>query len=88
MAAIKVINPNLVALSGPLKGKKFVIKKEMLTLGNANDSDVSVPGDKVSRNHAVIEKDQFGVWNIISKSEIGILVNKSQQKEQVCKLVI
>ncbi|MDH3609319.1 MAG: FHA domain-containing protein, partial [Gammaproteobacteria bacterium] len=45
-------------------------------LGNNKDADINIPGDRVSKIHAVIEKDQFGSWRIVSKSEVGILVNK------------
>lgn len=76
MAATTITNPALIALSGPLKRKKFAVSKENFILGNNNDADINVPGDRVSKIHAVIEKDQFGSWKIVSKSEIGILVNK------------
>ncbi len=77
MAAITISKPILMGLSGPLKGKKFQIKNDITSLGSSKNSDITIPGDKVSREHAVIEKDQFGVWNIIAKSDIGVLVNKN-----------
>ena len=78
MAAITISKPTLIGLSGPLKGKKYHIKNDITSLGNSKSSDITIPGDKVSREHAVIEKDQFGVWNIIAKSDIGVLVNKNR----------
>ncbi len=76
MAATTIINPTLIALSGPLKRKKVLVSKDSFVLGNNHTADLKVPGERVAKIHAVIEKDQFGTWQIISKSDAGVLVNK------------
>lgn len=75
-------NAVLVALSGPIKRKKFKLKGAALALGNGPDADIVVPGVKVSGIHAVMEPLETGQWSVRNKSEYGVLVNASPVEVQ------
>lgn len=75
---IEMKDPFLIALTGPLKGKKFKIRSEKFILGSAGKSDIAVPGSSVAEVHAVIRKNASGQWEIRNKSPQGTLINKAR----------
>jgi pSer/pThr/pTyr-binding forkhead associated (FHA) protein len=46
----------LIELKGPSIGEKFLIKRDVLTIGRSSDSDILLDDITVSRQHALIEK--------------------------------
>lgn len=48
----------IIVLKGPSIGEKFLIKKENLTIGRSEDSDILLDDITVSRHHAKIEKKE------------------------------
>jgi len=49
----------LVSLEGPDKGKDYRIIKEKTSIGKAEDSDILIKNDFVSRNHAVLFYEKY-----------------------------
>jgi serine/threonine-protein kinase len=53
----------IVAADGPMKGHKFIVRKELITVGRAENNDVSLPLDlTVSRKHALISYENGKYW--------------------------
>jgi hypothetical protein len=50
----------LIFTSGPREGQTVDIDRPRLTIGRVDEADVQVPDFKVSREHAVIERDNGG----------------------------
>jgi FHA domain len=50
----------LIFTSGPREGQSVDIDRPRLTIGRVDEADVQVPDFKVSREHAVIERDNGG----------------------------
>lgn len=67
--------PVLFGQEGPLNGRKWVIKKELL-IGRDSDCDISIPNRQVSRQHARIEITKNNLIRIIDlNSKNGTYVN-------------
>ena len=49
-------NAGLVVIKGPIPGEKFLIKKDIFSIGRNYESDILLDDITVSRNHALIEK--------------------------------
>jgi len=47
----------LIVIKGPSIGEKFFLNKPSLSIGRRSDSDILLDDITVSRNHAVIEKN-------------------------------
>jgi two-component system cell cycle response regulator len=65
----------LVVIHGPSLGKKFDLDKDQTVIGRAEDADVSIEGEFVSRLHAVIVRRQDGFVIEDKDSTNGTLVN-------------
>lgn len=67
--------PKLVCLEGSLKGKKFVVSETGLTIGRAEDNNVVLLDDGVSRYHASLTYDNGSLWLRDAGSRNGVVVN-------------
>jgi transcriptional regulator with GAF, ATPase, and Fis domain len=54
------IGARLEAVSGPLKGKQFLLSKDELSIGRDPSNDISLLDSLVSRRHCVIRKETDG----------------------------
>lgn len=57
-----------------LSGKKYLMRKNLITIGSAEGNDIVCKNSFVSHNHARIFKDGQG-WRIEDKSQNGIFLN-------------
>jgi pSer/pThr/pTyr-binding forkhead associated (FHA) protein len=71
--------PNrLVMLQGPTPGIEFSLNRERLTLGRAEDMDISIPHNSVSRFHCEIHALGDSRFELVDKgSSNGVRVNGS-----------
>lgn len=70
----------ICVLSGDLEGKEYPLADKPLLIGR-NTGDIPLPDKNVSKNHALIEKDADGLWNIVDQnSSNGILYNGKKHK--------
>jgi len=51
-------NAGLLVIKGPSVGEKFIIRKQLLTIGRSSESDILLDDITVSRHHAIIEKKE------------------------------
>jgi len=56
-------------------GRRFVIDKEVITIGRGRDNDVVLPSDCVSRRHARIEQRDGHVYLVDLASTNGTYIN-------------
>lgn len=63
-------NPVLLVIEGPLRGHKWVLNQNELTIGRGGDSDVVIPDQRISREHVRIWRadDGFMVEDLHSKN--------------------
>ena len=69
------ISPVLIAQSGPLRGQRWILSKTRLVIGRDSECDIVVADNTVSRQHAVITK-QDGDWLLEDSSKNGTYVNE------------
>lgn len=74
--------PVLIAMSGPLNGGRWVIKK-ITSVGRGEDCDIVIPDRKISRHHAEILLSSNGVHLKDLNSKNGTHHNGSQISEMV-----
>ena len=68
--------PLLVAVAGALKGNRYqVIEGEGIFLGRANDCEVAIPDQEVSRQHAKVTLHNAGIWVQDAGSRNGVFIN-------------
>ena len=68
--------PVLVAIEGPLKGKSYPLQEgDGNTIGRADDCDVTIPDNDVSRQHARVILHNAAVWVQDDNSRNGVFVN-------------
>lgn len=68
--------PVLVVMEGPLKGRKFpLVEGEGNTIGRAENCNITIPDDDVSRQHARIILHNAAVWVQDDNSRNGVFVN-------------
>lgn len=67
--------PVLVCTAGSLKGEVMRVPEGGLTLGRAQDNDIVMGGDGVSRYHAELRYDGGSLWLRDAGSRNGIFVN-------------
>ena len=82
--AIKAAPPSeLIALEGPLKGKRFRLRGAELTIGRGSDNDVQVTEDGVSRRHASVrfEDGSFYLSDIGSQNGVWITGQRVWQSD-------
>lgn len=69
------VAPALLVISGPNIGRSFTLEKEEFTIGRAEQSDLTVEDDLVSRHHCKIVVQKEGTMLVDLASTNGTLVN-------------
>ena len=68
--------PLLVAVAGALKGNRYqILEGEGMFLGRANDCEVAIPDQEVSRQHAKVTLHNAGIWVQDAGSRNGVFIN-------------
>jgi pSer/pThr/pTyr-binding forkhead associated (FHA) protein len=77
--------PNrLVMLAGPTPGAEFPLDRERLTIGRAEDANISVNHNSVSRLHSEVHDLGEGRFEIVDKgSSNGVRVNSAELKRGI-----
>ena len=76
-------NPTVVVLAGSLKGQSFVLSEAEFSIGRETPNSVCLKEKLVSRQHAVIRKDEAGQFSITDlNSRNGTFVNSVPVKER------
>lgn len=65
----------LVCVEGALQGQRFVIEERGLEIGRAEDNDIVLPDDGVSRQHARLQYDNGSLWLRDVGARNGVFVN-------------
>lgn len=77
--------PMLVVIKGPNSGARYLIDKNIISIGRNINSDVFLDDVTISRNHVKIINDQ-GLYTIIDlESTNGTYINGSREKEKILK---
>jgi len=67
----------IVAVDGPMKGHKFIIKKKLITVGRDENNDISLPLDlTVSRKHTLISCEDGKYWIEDTNSSNGTFIEE------------
>jgi len=76
-------NVQLVVESGPQSGTRFAIDKPLITLGRANDNDIVLNDEMVSKHHAriIIQGNNYLIEDLGSSN--GTAVNGQQVKSHI-----
>jgi pSer/pThr/pTyr-binding forkhead associated (FHA) protein len=84
-AAALLDRPNrLVMLAGPTPGAEFPLDRERLTVGRAEDADISVNHNSVSRLHCEVHALGDGRFEIVDKgSSNGVRVNSAELRRGI-----
>jgi two-component system, NtrC family, response regulator HydG len=76
------MNPTLIVLAGPLRGRTFVLSEPEFSIGREASNRFSVNDELVSRRHAVI-KEESGRFTLVDlNSRNGTLVNAVPVQER------
>lgn len=70
--------PVLVATQGPLKGARYPVGTEGLTLGRDDDCEVVIADPNVSRYHARLVLHNAAIWVQDAGSRNGVFVNETR----------
>ena len=71
--------PVLVAIEGPLKGKSYPLKEgDGNTIGRADECDITIPDNDVSRQHARVILHNAAVWVQDDNSRNGVFVDEKR----------
>jgi len=70
--------PVLVATEGPLKGARYPVGAEGLTLGRDEDCEVVIADPNVSRYHARLVLHNAAIWVQDAGSRNGVFVNDTR----------
>ena len=71
--------PVLVAIEGPLKGKSYPLQEgDGNTIGRADECDITIPDNDVSRQHARVILHNAAVWVQDDNSRNGVFVNEKR----------
>lgn len=68
----------LVVIQGPTEGKRYELRKGVVTIGADGGCTVRVQGGFVGNLHAVIERSDDGRWRLTNRSVNGTLVNQER----------
>ena len=66
-------------------GKRFVLERDLLTLGRGQENVVVLDNDSVSRRHCRIEKRNASLYVVDLESTNGTYVNDEQVKEYMLR---
>jgi transcriptional regulator with GAF, ATPase, and Fis domain len=69
------MNPRLIALAGPLKGKTFELAQDQFSIGRDPSNSLSLNDALISRQHALIRTSESGATVVDLKSRNGTFVN-------------
>lgn len=67
--------PILIAYEGDMEGERWTLQQEQTVIGRSSNCDVVLPGRQVSRQHAVIERDDGSYQLRDLGSKNGTFVN-------------
>jgi pSer/pThr/pTyr-binding forkhead associated (FHA) protein len=70
--------PVLVATEGPLKGARFPVGADGLTLGRDEECEVVISDPNVSRYHARLVLHNAAIWVQDAGSRNGVFVNQTR----------
>jgi hypothetical protein len=76
----------LIAYEGELKGERWVLDQEYMTIGRSEDCDIVLPKRQVSRHHAQIERDDGGYLLRDLGSKNGTYVNGRKVRSEPYRL--
>ncbi len=76
MVASDVLNPRLIAISGPAKGQSLPLRGECFTVGRDAGNDLQLASLEVSRRHCELCRDADGHTTVVDlDSRHGVFVN-------------
>ena len=70
--------PRLVCVNGPLQGQSFPIAEKGLLLGRAQEADIRLEDNDVSRFHAEVRVLNGAIWVQDRGSRNGVFVNEKR----------
>jgi tetratricopeptide (TPR) repeat protein len=71
--------PTLLLVAGSGKGKAYELPDGRISIGRAEECDISLPHESVSRTHAYVEKSEDGTYAIFdNQSRNGVFLNGEQ----------
>lgn len=72
----------LIAFSGPLQDRQFIVDKEMFYIGASRKNDLVIADDHyVSRNHACLRYEKGSLWLADQQSRNGTFLNGKRLKD-------
>lgn len=77
------MDPKLVAIRGPLKGKSFSITGGTFSIGRENTNDLAIDDRFASRRHCLIGRDGESFWIEDRDSSNGTFVNDLPVKKRL-----
>lgn len=69
------VHSSLVVVHGELLGTVFQLSKLETMLGRSPSCDITISGETISRNHAMIAKEDATYWLVDQQSANGTIVN-------------
>jgi hypothetical protein len=75
----------LVAIRGPNQGSRFLLDRDVVTVGRHPDSDIFLDDITVSRRHAEFRRDAHRYWVHDVGSLNGTYVNSVRAEDQLLK---
>jgi len=78
MNAIQTAGAELVVETGALAGMRFLLDRQLITIGRAGDNDIQLDDEMVSKNHCriITQGDNFLIEDLASSN--GTIVNGDQ----------
>lgn len=72
----------LVAVRGPNRGSRFLLDRDVITVGRHPDSDIFLDDITVSRRHAELRRDELGNYVVRDVGSLnGTYVNRTRVDE-------
>jgi hypothetical protein len=78
--------PMLIVYEGELKGQRWIIEQDQITIGRGSDCDIVLPERQSSRQHARIERDKSGYLLRDLASKNGTYVNGQEVRDKPYRL--
>jgi transcriptional regulator with GAF, ATPase, and Fis domain len=78
-----VVNPRLLALSGPLRDSTFVLSGEEIPVGRDSSNSLTISDPALSRRHCIITRHETGFKIRDLNSRNGTFVNGTAVKESL-----